>query len=204
VTIESMAWPRVSRRADDLLGLIRIAVKRLTDWLTNAACAGIKRQGQVKSMRLPHGWTTCPAERSTGEDFLREFHPGERDDVRLSFYYRGHRIARGGASDFLAVLGQPEHELSAAEAQSVDLVIRDASEKAWFRIDSIRTDRLNGKRALVVEGVWRKSGLGDLGIFIDADGTGSAVQEIHFLAPIDVYSSYLAVAQGALRSIVWK
>ncbi len=170
----------------------------------NGTGTRIKNQGQVKSLELPAEWIELPPEKHTGKDFVREFRAAANENVKLAFYYRGHRIAPGGADDFKHVLAQENHELSAEEFLSVDLVVRNASDADYFTLSHCRTEDLGGKRVLIVEGVWKTSVLADFGIFIDSDLTGSAVQEIHFLAPEKEYMNYIDQIEQIVKTIVWK
>lgn len=169
----------------------------------NKSAIILKKQGQIKSMELPEGWLECVQEKRTASDYLTEYRAPESANAKLLFYYRGHRIAPGGAADFLKVLSLPDHELTDQEFSSVDLVIRNASDPDFFLLSSSRTEELNGKRVLIVEGIWKKGGLVDLGVFIDSDKTGSAVQEIHFEAPQSEYELFVDQAEKSLKSIVW-
>jgi hypothetical protein len=139
-----------------------------------------------------------------GTDVLREFAPQGNDTIKLSFYYRGRRIGATTGSRFVDVLSRPERQLSVQEKEAIGLVLRDASDPEWFELKSLRTIRLKGKSVLLYEGSWKKSGLADMGIFIDADGTGTAVQEIHFVAPEKDYQACLQRVSQALESIEWK
>jgi len=155
-------------------------------------------------MELPEGWVELPEEKRTASDYLLEYAVAENNNVKLVFYYRGHRIGTGGAADFLSVLSEPPHELSPEEFLSVDLVVRNAADADFFLLSSSRTEDLNGKRVLIVEGIWKKSGLVDMGIFIDSDSTGSAVQEVHFEASQNDYQNYIDQVEKSLKTVVWK
>ena len=169
----------------------------------NKTTTKLKNQGQIKSMELPDGWVECLLEKRTATDFLKEYRSPESAEVKLAFYYRGKRIAPDGAADFLKVLSQPDHELSEEEFDSVDLVVRNASDPDFFLLSSSRTEEISGKRVLIVEGIWKKSDLVDLGLFIDSDKTGSAVQEIHFEAPQSEYGLFVDQVEKSLKTIVW-
>ncbi len=170
----------------------------------NGICTRIKNQGQVKSLELPAGWVELLPEKRTAKDFLREYRAAESEHVKLAFYYRGHRIGQGGADDFKNVLAQEDHELSPDEYLSVDLVVRNAAEADFFTLSHCRTETLAGKRVLIVEGVWNAGNQADFGIFIDSDLSGSAVQEIHFMAPEKEYMHYIEQVEQILKAIVWK
>ncbi|CAN5308227.1 hypothetical protein BH11CYA1_BH11CYA1_45870 [soil metagenome] len=153
-------------------------------------------------MELPIGWVECPDEQHTGSDFIKEFRAPESEEIKLTFYYRGKRIGAGGAADFLAVLALPDHELSEEEFISVDLVVRNASDPEYFLLSSSRTETMNGKRVLLVEGIW-SSGIVDMAMFIDSDKTGSAVQEVHYQAPEKDFGMYVEQVDSSFKTIVW-
>lgn len=164
----------------------------------------VKEQGQVKELELPHGWTKCPEEQRNSNVYLTEYRSQENEEVKLSFFYRGQRIPRVAAEEFQNLLAQPAHELSPEELDQIDIVLRNAADEEYFSVSSSHTQDLNRKRVLIVEGIWLNSGTVDYGIFIDSDNTGSAVQEIHFLAPEDEYVNYIEQIEAVLASINWK
>lgn len=161
-------------------------------------------QGQAKQLTLPPGWREIKPFNNRTTDYSREFAPSERDDVKIVFFYRGQRVHRGAGEQFLKVLSLPDHELSQDERASVEWIIRNASEPDWFEIKSLRTEHVNRRSALVMEGVWLKDRLANLGLFFDADKTGTAIQEIHYIAPESAYYEFLPVVVNAIRTIVWK
>jgi hypothetical protein len=112
--------------------------------------------------------------------------------------------ARVAGEEFQNILAHDAHELTTEELEQVEIVIRNASDEEYFSLSSSHTEDINGKRILIVEGVWKTSGLADYGLFIDSDNTGSAVQEIHFLAPERDYVNYIDQIEQVLASIVWK
>ncbi|HEY9757317.1 MAG TPA: hypothetical protein V6C97_19265 [Oculatellaceae cyanobacterium] len=164
----------------------------------------VVKQGQVKQMTLPPGWREIKPFNNRTTDYSREFAPPERDDVKIVFFYRGHRVHRKAGEQFLEVLSLPEHELSQDERVSVEWIIRNASEPDWFAIKSLRTEHVNRKVALVMEGLWLQNRMANLGLFFDADGTGTSIQEIHYTSPESDYFAFLPDAVSAIKSIVWK
>jgi hypothetical protein len=165
----------------------------------------VTNRGQVKRFDVPEGWSETTPSRGVGDvDYLQEFTSAENEAVKLSFYYRGTRINKVTATEFLHIQATEPHELLPAERERIGIVIRDAAETKWFDLQSIRTDVINKKKVLVVEGTWRKNRLSNLGLFLDTDGSGSAIQEIHYLAPEEDYQQFLPVAIKAIKSIEWK
>jgi hypothetical protein len=82
-------------------------------------------------------------------------------------------------------------------------VVRDKSHD--FEVRSEKTEDLNGKRILSVEGEYKDSGhTGSQTLYVDSDGTGSAVQEISYTASGQDYKLNMNKAQQAFKSIIWK
>jgi hypothetical protein len=164
----------------------------------------LKNEGQISSMQLPENWVEAKAAKTSANDHLREFVSSANEDVKLCFYYRGKTIGAGSARDFHGILQEPDHMLSEEEIESLSIVLRNAAYAESFSTSSIKTQTVNGKRVLIVEGIWRVNQIFDLSIFIDSDNTGSVVQEIHFFAPALNSDNYLKDAHEAIESITWK
>ena len=161
--------------------------------------------GQVSAMSLPPGWKEGKPEKSgTGTSSFREFHPEERPDAKLCFYYRGRRLSEEAGRTFHSILEKPAHILSPVEVQSLQEVLRDRARPDDFSMLVCKTEDLNGKRVLVVEGRYKQTQEETRAILVDSDGTGTAVQEIYYQAPKDDFSKYLLTASSAMKSIQWK
>lgn len=160
--------------------------------------------GAIRLMHLPDGWQeTEPSVDLYFMEALREFKHKEDPTVEICIYYRGQPIAKGAANRLLTVLDKPSHTLTGAELDSVSVVLRDASDSDWFDMRSARTETLKGRKVLVCEGVWKRSGIVDLGVFIDRNGDGSEIEELHYKAPENLYQKFLGTAGKAFRSIMW-
>lgn len=155
-------------------------------------------------MRLPDGWKECEPEFNTILwERCRIFRQPEDPSVHIMMYYRGQPLATQAANRLLSVLEKPSHKLNPDEVDSIGVVLRDASDSDWFEMQSLRTETLKGRKVLVCEGLWKRSGLFDLGVFIDWKGDGSEIEELHYLAPQDLYQKFLATVGKAFRSIMW-
>lgn len=155
-------------------------------------------------MHLPDGWKeTEPEVKVVFMERLREFRSQDDPAVEISLYYRGQPIARAAANRLLSVLEKPSHSLTEQEVDAVSVVLRDASDSDWFDLRSARTETLKGRKVLVCEGVWKRSGIVDLGVFIDRNGDGSEIEELHYKAPENLYQKFLGTAGRAFRSISW-
>ncbi len=165
--------------------------------------------GQVEEMKLPTGWTEGTTSKPVGGSSLfREFHPADDPEAKLCFFYRGRRVSDQSAKDFVAALkkGEPLNTgpLSEKELDSIREVLREKGNPHQFDITSAKRENLAGKRVLVVEGKYKNIDLQSKAIFIDSDGTGSAVQEIYYQAPQAQFAHHLQKATDSMSSIRWK
>ncbi|HEY9868002.1 MAG TPA: hypothetical protein V6D08_02240 [Candidatus Obscuribacterales bacterium] len=189
---------------DDLLARLD---KRDVHELNQAPVRGVVSDyGQIHSIDLPPGWieSTEKFVSGVGTRSLRMFHPPEAPSAALCFYYRGLRITAQDGEHFRRLLHEPAHRLTDQEVSSVGLVLRDKSAPAEFTISNARTEDINKKRVLIVEGTYTRLQQDVFHIFLDSDGTGTAVQEIYFQAPSELYLNYLTDAKAALYSIEWR
>lgn len=169
----------------------------------NSKMTRVSDLGQISEMTLPQDWKLGTTDSGSGGTF-REYHPAGRPEVKICFYYRGQRIGEEEGAAFKAVLDKPAHVLSKAEIQSLTEVMRNKHDPKVFHMMGAHTEDLNGKRVLVVEGRFVEKQYDTRSIYVDSDGTGTAVQEIYFQAPKADYMMTVKQAQDAFRSIKWK
>jgi hypothetical protein len=159
--------------------------------------------GQIQAMTVPDGWVKRDAVNLPSGGGLVEYHPPGHDDIRLNSYYRGSRVGQEAAQAFKDCLAKPPHQLQSKELKDLAQVLGDKSYD--FDIFFAKTADLNGKRVLSVEGRYKdKDHTSSQTIYVDSDGTGSAVQEISYTASGKDYQDHLSEAQKALKSIIWK
>lgn len=159
--------------------------------------------GQISQMDLPHTWKLGTTDNTGGTDF-REYHPRNDPEVKLCTYYRGHRVDQPSADAFREVLKKPPHILSPSEIKSLAEIMRNKDDAKVFSMVVARTEDLNGKRVLAVEGRFIEKQYDTHALYVDSDGNGSAVQEIYFQAPKADYMLYIKQARDAFKSIKWK
>jgi len=175
--------------------------------LQTTANPEMKNHGQISEMSLPGAWVETGPYSFAGGIGTRSFrgiHPPEHPKAILGFYYRGLPVSEEAGDHFHTILAEPPHVLGAAELESLSEVLRD---KAWivdFAKSSARTENINGKQILVVEGRYLGIQEDSCHFFVDALGDGRVVQEIYYQAPKDIYARYLKEAQDSLKSIKWK
>src|SRR5262249_58084907 len=99
---------------------------------------------------------------------------------------------------------RPQHSVTKQELETVEAVLRDKGNPEYFRLSSARTQAFNGKMVLVVEGHYIEANDEALTVYVDADGKGCTVDELHFRAPETEYKQYMPDVQKALDSVVWR
>src|SRR4030095_3116550 len=154
----------------------------------SSAGANVERisRGQVEMMKLPAGWVSGAEKGRTEAAYsYKEFHPEEGPDSMICFFYRGRRAGQDSSKSFRDVLAKPPHALTASEIESIGQILRDKRDPKDFKMTSCRTEDVNGRRVLVVQGRYNEIQEDALAMLIDADKdpAGSAVQEIFFQAP---------------------
>lgn len=182
---------------DVMISVMLAATKAPTTEATNI--------GQVKQIEIPGGWEAGPDyNKRQHAATYQEYHPAGAPECQLGFYYRGRRTSDAAGKTFHDLLDKPPHALTDAEFRSLEEIVRDKAKAEDFRLESAKTEDLNGKRVLRVKGRYVGNQNDAEHVFIDADGTGSAVQEVFFQAPKDKFSKHIKHAEDAIRSIRWK
>ena len=102
------------------------------------------------------------------------------------------------------MLKRPAHELNLQELALIAEVLSDKQSLQTFATSGARTEDVNGKRVLIVEGRYKQNQYDVMHMFIDADGSGRAVQEVYFQAPAHLFTQFQEQARSAWRSIKWK
>lgn len=161
-------------------------------------------RGQIKAIELPKGWVKGKEKERTesSQTSYEVFHPPDRPDVMLWFFYRGTKIVAEAQAQFGLLLEKPAHLLSPGELANVSEIIRDKSDGNHFRILAARTESIGGKMVLTVEGRYLDSGEDAYSIYIDAGN--KVIEEVHFRSPKADYLRYLKDAKAAVQSIKWE
>jgi hypothetical protein len=165
----------------------------------------LRDHGQVKAMRLPQGWVEAEVNHQPFDlATTRMFHPEGNPQTRLCFYYRGGPVSPNSAGHFCKLLEQSPHELTESEWWEIQEVLGDAAVPGSFEKAAASSRDWQGKRVVVLQGRWPEEQQDSFSLFINADGGGLHVQEIHFVAAAEDFAKHLPSAQGALESIKWK
>jgi len=166
----------------------------------------VVNHGQIGYMRLPDGWSEDESVKQVniGSRSVRQFRPRQSSDSKLYFYYRGFPVSSADGASFALTLSKDPHVVLSEEIQTLTAILGQRAKSDSFMILSLRTEDLNGRRVLILEGRYKELQQDIYEMFIDADGTGQAVQEIYLLAPKDQYVLYLRKVKAALQTLQWK
>ncbi|CAN5521563.1 hypothetical protein BH11CYA1_BH11CYA1_03360 [soil metagenome] len=166
----------------------------------------VSDRGQISSMTMPANFESGKQVSGTfANNNFKEYHLSSNANVKFYFEYRGSRMGAESSRVFHDTLERAPHSLTPQEIESLHQVLgANRSNKEDFKINSAKTEDLNGKRVLTIEGRYPQHGLSARTIFIDSDGTGSAVQEVTFQAPTAEFFKNTSVSLNALKSIRWK
>jgi hypothetical protein len=166
----------------------------------------VEDHGQVEKITLPAKWREEEVNPRSSMDIvtLRKFCPPESSDVQLCFYYRGMPMGEPASEKFQSVLSGQARQLEIEDIRTAEGALGSLSNPEEFVIASARTEELNGKRVMRLEGNWRQIQYDTIHILLDADGTGAEVQEIYYAAPSTLFNRYVQEIEKSLNSIVWK
>lgn len=162
----------------------------------------VKNVGAIGSLKLPPGFVAGVQE--DDNRLFKQYLLGNDHDVKLYIEYRGRRINRKYGAKFVELLNKKPHEVDKKEVYHYSPVFPDQSIKEDFEITLAKTEQINGKTVLTIEGNYLKHKIRARTIYIDTDGTGSAIQQVTFQAPYDKASKYFPGGMTALQSIEWK
>lgn len=157
--------------------------------------------GQVDSVSLRADWERGVTQESPAP--FSEYHSSKFPETKLCFYYRGQRMSDAASENFAHTLARPNHSLSKTEIKSLQELLGAKADEHSFKILDARTQSLNGKHVLIVRGAYTEKHYETESVYVDSDGSGSAVQEIYWQSPRAQYVAQ-GQARAALRSISWK
>lgn len=193
------------QKSDSSVRLMDDLMSTIAKNATKPAVSEVTDLGQISKMNLPTGWEEgVQQQHRQHAASYQEFHPVGEPECQLGFYYRGRRTSELAGQRFRDLLNKPPHALSRDEIDSLKEIVRDKYSPADFQCSNARTVDIGGKRVLLLEGRYKAIQQDSKHLFIDSDGTGTAVQEIFFQAPKDKFANYAKVAEQSMKSIKWK
>ena len=160
--------------------------------------------GAVDEMKLPTGWLKgAEKQKIGGLGTSKQFLAPDKSDVEITFFDRGTRY-KANADAFKSMLDKAPHIVSPAELQSISTILGNYNDSRAFQMNSCKTESINGKNVLVIEGQWKATGHKSYSVIANPDGKGESVQEIYFKAPATEYANQLGAAQQSFKTIKWK
>ncbi len=157
-------------------------------------------------MPLPEGWREFPVpDQGYALYSVREFRAADAKDdaVTLCLYNRGLALNDLTAESFTKVLAQKNHHLTPGELDQLELLLRDAGDPEVFSLLDGRTEEINGRKVLVIEGRYIKSGTRMLRFYFDVNEDGQFVEEVFFSAPPDEYDKSVKAVKACFHAVVW-
>jgi hypothetical protein len=166
---------------------------------------------EIEFMRLSKSWhenvkgaTFCGAPALGIYQSLRSKSDSQ---TYIDFSYRGTPVYEAAAQAFSRMLREP-HSLSKEEMAEIAEVLGQtltARKNGEFvnQIDSASVGAVNGRLVLAV--FWRQLRYHRrlISIYINADGEGSSVREIHFSTPAELYDVSHKTFFETMRSVQW-
>ncbi|MBX9568011.1 MAG: hypothetical protein K2X77_03910 [Candidatus Obscuribacterales bacterium] len=160
--------------------------------------------GAIDEMKLPTGWTKGAEKQNiAGQGTSKQFLAPGKNDVEITVFDRGRRYS-ANANAFKSVLDKAPHVISPFELQSISTVLGNYNDARAFEMSSCKTENINGKNVLVIEGTWKANGHKSYSVIANPDGKGETVQEIYFKAPEPEYKAQANSAIQSIKSIRWK
>jgi len=171
---------------------------------------------ELSFVRLSDRWTNSRRDpgllgaHSFDGKIFRQFELKDSPSVTVDFWFRGRKLSSFAAMAFNLTL-RYVHMVNHLE---LDL-IREALgivgtgvgvQRTAVRIAEIQkaeVGNLNGKKVLAIRWTNLKLKRQFISLYIDAEGDGATVHEVHFSTPPEKFSSYEPVVNELYRSMQW-
>lgn len=151
--------------------------------------------------------TTDGGSAFAGRVFARYELSGMRNTC-MDFQFRGCRLSDDLARRFKQMLSHYHHveeaELYPMHELLGQLLGKVQGGRFVHTIESAKVSRLNGHPVLQIQWYTSCSSMRCVSVFIDAEGDGSVVHEIHFLTPFMLFERTITAFYDVMRSIQWK
>jgi hypothetical protein len=154
--------------------------------------------GQFKLKEAPSGWQSEGAASSLGsERVVHEYFLQAEPEVKFHYLHSNKVLSGVVAQELLALLSGAPHDLTDEEFSNIEVVVGEAAEPEFFALHSKSTVIVAGRKALVIEGLWKFSALIDRAIFVCSED-GRQVDELHLTAPAALFKQYKSELEGIL------
>jgi hypothetical protein len=162
--------------------------------------------GQFSDLEVPGKWVRQRKQAgSVMSSCFLQFQLENEPQTLLCYYTRGFPAGISATSAYREIIAKPPHPLDMQERQSILEILRDKSPAKDFKITSLRTVDLDGRRALMVEGTFMISGLSCVCMFVDGgEGTNKClIEEVSYIAPKPNYYLHYASIMRAFNKLTW-
>ena len=161
--------------------------------------------GYIKTIEFPDHWEAVDksSDNGVGATEMQILIPDSQGAL-LSIYSTGRPLHPEVARRLTEVFAEEPHELTEDERLDLVTVLRNHGDAEAFEPKSIRCAAVNGKRALIAEGRWRKSGLQTYGVIVAGPEDDFHRQEIYYMAPEEAFEAHREAAMRVFSSIKWK
>jgi len=162
--------------------------------------------GQFSDLEVPGKWIRQRKQAgSVMSSCFLQFQLENEPQTLLCYYTRGFPAGISATSAFREIMAKRPHALDMQERQSILEILRDKSPAKDFKITSLRTIDLDGRRTLIVEGTFTLSNLNCVCMFIDGgEGTNKCmIEEVSYIAPRTNYYLHYASVTRAFNKVTW-
>lgn len=162
----------------------------------------VKLSEEKVEMTLPEHWVeseTSPERTNMG--YLRTFVMADKSGPCIYYFRRRAPMPSECADDFASILAKPSHALSEPEWQKLNHLYFPAGSQKVFDKHRCETTDLNGRKVLLLEGLWKE--LGDIHLSFYFNYSIWVHMFCYSAAP-DVFQEFLPEAKEAFETVVWK
>lgn len=164
--------------------------------------------GVIASLEIPDDWQNDVALQTEaleiGGRSIRRVFSAANDEVRICSYLRTIPISAAASQTFQSTLYSDLHELTSEEFLALEEIIEAMSYEEAFERQLASTGHFEGRRSLRIDGVWTELQHQTDALFFAADEKASTVQQLYFIAPVDLFALERPKAEQILRSVKWR
>lgn len=160
----------------------------------------LEAHGQIKHLELPSGWIRCDSEL---KDDAIYFCAPDDPTIKLTFIRRNFLIDTFSAQNLKEILDKTPHTATSLERENLELVLLNAADPEHFELSTLRSEFLNQRPVLRLEGSWKRSNIQCLAFYFACAEKPRRLEEIFFEASPAGFASSLPEVQKSLASIIW-
>jgi hypothetical protein len=163
--------------------------------------AAVMSDGRL-AMRMPTNWQLVENGHLPMGTSSMGCRPKDNPQVELNIFYGGPSFDMDAARKFHELLEKPPHLLSSAELKAVGDTLGNKADHQYFKILSAKTEELNGRTVLSIEGNYTQWPISAQVKYVDSGHDGSSVRAVSYTAPTKDYAKYLLQANKSFKSLI--